>query len=88
PGPADLLAATGADPAPARELTRLVERSALMIETGRRLARDRAPVMLRAARWHHVGAEDPPDVRADLTVAAYLLGELPEDARERALAAW
>ncbi len=85
PGPASW-AALAAVPGISR--VDLVERSALMIETGRRLARDRAPVMLRAARWHHVGAENPPDVGADLTVAAYLLGELPEDTRERALAAW
>ncbi|MCK9898463.1 small ribosomal subunit Rsm22 family protein [Frankia sp. AgB32] len=85
PGPASW-AALAAFPGISR--VDLVERSALMIEAGRRLARDRAPAVLGAARWHHAGAEHPPEVRADLTLAAYLLGELPADARERAVAAW
>ncbi|SNQ49455.1 Ribosomal methyltransferase Rsm22 [Frankia canadensis] len=95
--PASLLD-LGAGPAPATwaalesfpDLARvdLVERSTLMIAAGRRLAAERPWAALRAARWHHGGAETPPALEADLTVAAYLLGELPAAARPAALAAW
>jgi ribosomal protein RSM22 (predicted rRNA methylase) len=52
------------------------------------LAAEGPAAALRAARWHHGGAETPPAVLADLTVAAYLLGELPAPARQGALTAW
>ncbi|KJE25126.1 ribosomal methyltransferase Rsm22 [Frankia torreyi] len=66
----------------------LVERSALMIDAGRRLARADGPPALRAARWHRGDVQIPPPVTADLTVAAYLLGELPAARRSAAVAAW
>ncbi|MCK9878173.1 small ribosomal subunit Rsm22 family protein [Frankia sp. Ag45/Mut15] len=68
----------------------LVERSARMIAAGRGLARLGAPGPLRTgARWHHTTAQVPPvGVAADLTVASYLLGELPAATRGPAVAAW
>ncbi|MCM3885088.1 small ribosomal subunit Rsm22 family protein [Frankia sp. R82] len=68
----------------------LVERSARMIDTGRRLADLGAPASLRThARWHHTTAQAPPSgVTAELAIASYLLGELPPAARGPAVAAW
>ncbi|CAO5185256.1 ribosome assembly protein METTL17/RSM22, mitochondrial [Frankia sp. AiPs1] len=48
-----------------------------------------AATALRSARWHRGAAQAPPPVDdADLTLASYLLGELPADERGPALAAW
>lgn len=69
----------------------LVERSALMIDVGRRLARRGGAPALGTATWQRTSVLTPPGDgadRADLTVAAYVLGELADGDRAAAVAAW
>jgi ribosomal protein RSM22 (predicted rRNA methylase) len=65
----------------------LVERAPAMARLGRALAAGGAPPAVRAARWVEGDAARPPG-RADLVVAAYVLGELDDRAVSGAVAAW
>ena len=65
----------------------LVERAPAMARLGRELAAAASAPAVRAARWVAADAAHPPG-RADLVVAAYLLGELDERAVPGAVAAW
>jgi ribosomal protein RSM22 (predicted rRNA methylase) len=63
------------------ELSRItiVERDERMVDLGRSLAADAGAAALREASWQQRDITDPWDVpAADLTIAAYVLGELPE----------
>ena len=72
-----------ADVFPTLSQATLLERDDAMIDFGRRLAARAAHAVVREATWVKADAtaawEAPPH---DLVIASYILGELPEDARE------
>lgn len=65
-----------------------VEQAAAMIDAGRQLAARSASPAVRGAEWHRGSVAEPPEVRADLVVASFVLGELPESAVPDAVDRW
>lgn len=60
----------------------ILERDRDMIELGEQLAREAESAAIRDARWRQADITAQWDAEpADLTVAAYMLGELPEESR-------
>ncbi|HSA53466.1 MAG TPA: small ribosomal subunit Rsm22 family protein [Yinghuangia sp.] len=65
-----------------------VEQATAMIDAGRQLARRSASSAVRDAQWHRTSVAEPPEVRADLVVASFVLGELPDAAIADVVGRW
>ncbi|MEU8134820.1 small ribosomal subunit Rsm22 family protein [Streptodolium elevatio] len=66
----------------------LVEQASAMIDAGRRLAARSASAAVRAATWHRASVSAPPAEPADLVVASFVLGELPDDTLVETVDRW
>lgn len=65
-----------------------VEQADAMIDAGRQLARRAGAPAVRRAAWHRGSVSEPPDVQADLAIASFVLGELPESALADTVDRW
>ncbi|MCF2532037.1 small ribosomal subunit Rsm22 family protein [Yinghuangia soli] len=65
-----------------------VEQATAMVEVGKQLARRSASAAVRGGTWHRTSVTAPPAGQADLVVASFVLGELPDAELDAAVDRW